>query len=116
MLNKITALFSNFVIERKRDQAKAVVDSHIATSMYLVPAVMESYKQAAHAIVDKTFDKPQVLQNFLSAGIAMLDHYGDIDALKQIERGVLAAQKTPDFKALLQSFEAKLETLSNAQA
>ena len=94
-IKSIISFARNAVTKYKAQRVKSVVDSYIgladAQVVMLVPVALEFYRDAAHKIVDKTFEDPEPALKLVEALDAVSKHYG------------------PTLRAEFEAFSAKLE-------
>ena len=95
MFASIITFAKNAVTKYKAQRVKDVVTQYIgladAQVVMLVPVALEFYRDAAHKIVDKTFENPEPALKLVEALDAVSKHYG------------------PTLRAEFEAFSAKLE-------
>lgn len=74
------AFIKNVIAQRKQAQAKAVVDTYLdglgEVIQDVLPMTIESYRAIAHVAIDKTLEKPELVEQALTTLYALVDHYG----------------------------------------
>ena len=95
MIRSFITFAKNAVTKYKAQRVKDVVTQYIgladAQVVMLVPVALEFYRDAAHKIVDKTFEDPEPALKLVEALDAVSKHYG------------------PTLRAEFEAFSAKLE-------
>lgn len=110
VFKSVIAHINSFVVERNRKVLLDATDSYLNLAATAGPQVLEVYRTTAHSLVNKTFEEPTVLLNFVKAANAMINHYGPELAAIKPELDM----STGPMKAAIKDFEAKLEALDNA--
>ena len=95
MFASIIAKARNVITKYKAQRVKDVITQYIGVAdaqvVMLVPVALEFYRDAAHKIVDKTFENPEPALKLVEALDAVSKHYG------------------PTLRAEFEAFSAKLE-------
>ena len=95
MFASIIAKARNVITKYKAQRVKDVITQYVGVAdaqvVMLVPVALEFYRDAAHKIVDKTFENPEPVIKLVEALGAVSKHYG------------------PTLRAEFEAFSAKLE-------
>ena len=95
MFASIIAKARNVITKYKAQRVKDVITQYVGVAdaqvVMLVPVALEFYRDAAHKIVDKTFENPEPALKLVEALDAVSKHYG------------------PTLRAEFEAFSAKLE-------
>ena len=109
MFTSVIAKIKRFVLNNKKAQAHSVVHSYLNCVDAVTPIVIQLYRDSAHSVIDKTFEKPEVLCNFIAALSDVVDHYGP--ALDAIADKHTTKFNSSALKAHIEHFEQQLEQL-----
>ena len=95
MFASIIAKARNVITKYKAQRVKDVITQYVGVAdaqvVMLVPVALEFYRDAAHKIVDKTFENPEPALKLVEALDAVSKHYG------------------PTLRAEFEAFSAELE-------
>lgn len=117
MFNKIITAARTAIAKYKAQRVKDVVteyvsiaDAQVATC---VPTALEFYRDAAHIIVDKTFENPEPALKLIEALDAVAKHYGP--ELKELTNSAVAKLEaqgaSPAVTKRIEAFVKALETM-----
>lgn len=109
MFTSAIAKIKRFISNNKKQQVQHVVHSYFNCVDASVPTIVQLYRDTAHTVVDKTFEKPEVLTNFMAALGDVIDHYGP--ALDAIATAHSSNINSSALKAHIEHFEQQLEQL-----
>ena len=119
-IKSVSSALRNLVTKYKAQRAKDVVDAYIglvdASIIVQAPMVLNTYQAAAHALVDKTFEKPEVLANLVDAVDAALAHYGPAlgPIVKQFTAVSGEMHKHPMLKNRIAKFEEAMDNIDKS--
>lgn len=116
MFASITQFARTAVTKYKAQRVKAVVDGYLdlvnQSVKETVPQVLVTYRHAAHHIVDKSFEQPEVALELLRAADAAIKLYGPglATIVRAFQEGVQV--ESPALMAGIEQFTQTLKDLA----
>ena len=119
MFASIIAKARNVITKYKAQRVKDVITQYVGVAdaqvVMLVPVALEFYRDAAHKIVDKTFENPEPALKLIEALDAVTKHYGP--ALKaefeEFSTELEARGASPVVTKRIEALVAAVEALTN---
>ena len=117
MFNKIITAVRTTIAKYKAQRVKDVVTEYVSIAdaqvVTCVPTALEFYRDAAHIIVDKTFENPEPALKLIEALDAVAKHYGP--ELKELTNSAVtkleAQGASPAVTKRIEAFVKALETM-----
>lgn len=109
-IKTVTNYITGVLTKYKRQRVANVVDAYAkAAEAHIVrfaPVAISLYRDVAQTVIDKTYENPQPLLDFIKAANALHAHYGD-DIVKTVKARMEAIEATvnddsfPEMTALI---------------
>lgn len=109
-IKTITNYITGILTKYKRQRVANVVDAYAkATEAHITrfaPLALSLYRDVAQTVIDKTYENPEPLLDFIKAANALHDHYGE-DIVKTVKARMEAIEATtsnedfPEMTALI---------------
>lgn len=121
----ITNYITGVLTKYKRQRVANVVDAYAkATEAHITrfaPLVLSLYRDVAQTVIDKTYENPEPLLDFIKAANALHDHYGK-DIVKTVKARIEAieaaatSEELPEVTALIDAISDMCSDTNDAPA